>query len=52
MEAAWDYHTKWGKSGGGRQIPDDTTYVWNLKYDTNETIHKTRTDSQTQRAGL
>ena len=23
------------------------TYVWNLKYDTNELIYKTETDSQT-----
>ena len=27
----------------GIQIPYDTTYMWNLKYDTNET----ETDSQT-----
>ena len=25
------------------------TYMWNLKYDTNELIYKTETDSQTQR---
>ena len=24
-----------------RQIPCDTTYMWNLKYDTNEPIYKT-----------
>ena len=24
-----------------RQIPYDITYMWNLKYDTNELIHKT-----------
>ena len=24
-----------------RQIPYDITYVWNLKYDTNEHIYKT-----------
>ena len=28
-----------------RQIPYDITYMWNLKYDTNEPIHKTETDS-------
>ena len=30
-----------------RQIPYDTTYMWNLKYDKNEPIYKTETDSQT-----
>ena len=30
-----------------RQIPPDITYVWNPKYDTNELIYKTETDSQT-----
>ena len=29
-----------------RQIPHDITYMWNLKYDTNEHIYKTKTDSQ------
>ena len=29
------------------QISYDITYMWNLKYDTNELIHKTETDSQT-----
>ena len=28
------------------------TYMWNLKYDTNEPIHETETDSQTQRTDL
>ena len=27
-------------------------YIWNLKYDTNEFIHETETDSQTQRTDL
>ena len=31
-----------------RQIPYDITYMWNLKYDTNELIYETETDSQTQ----
>ena len=30
-----------------RQIPYGITYMWNLKYDTNEHIYKTETDSQT-----
>ena len=27
-----------------RQIPYDTTYMWNLKYDPNELIYKTKAD--------
>ena len=30
-----------------RQISYDITYMWNLKYDTNELIYETETDSQT-----
>ena len=30
-----------------RQISYDVTYMWNLKYDTNELIYKTETGSQT-----
>ena len=37
-----DYHTKWS-----RHIPYDITYMWNLKYDTNEFIYETETDSKT-----
>ena len=29
-----------------RQISYDTAYIWNLKYDSNEPIYKTETDSQ------
>ena len=47
MDAARDYHTKWSNSEGERQIPYDITYMWNLKYDTNELIYETETDSQT-----
>ena len=28
------------------------TLMWNLKYDTNELIYKTETDSQTQKTNL
>ena len=45
MDAARDYHTKQSKSE--RQIPYDIIYMWNLKYDINEFIYKTETDSQT-----
>ena len=33
-------------------MPYDITYMWNLKYDTNELIYKTETDSQTQKTNL
>ena len=47
MDGPRDYHTKWSKSGRERQIQYDITYIWNLKYDTNELIYKAETDSQT-----
>ena len=47
MDATRDYHTKWSKSERERQIPYDITYMWNLKYGTDEPIYKTETDSQT-----
>ena len=47
MDGPRDYHTKWSKSEGERQIPYDITYMWNLKYDTNELTYETETDSQT-----
>ena len=47
MDGPRDYQTKQGKSERERQIPYDITYMWNLKYDTNELIYKTETDSQT-----
>ena len=52
MDATRDDHTKQSKSERERQIPNDITYTWNLKYDTNELIYKTETDSQTQRTDL
>ena len=42
MDGSRDYHTKWRE----RQIPYDITYMWNLKYNTNEPIYKTERDSQ------
>ena len=47
MDGPRDDHTKWNKSERGRQIPYDITYMWNLKYDTNELIYETEIDSQT-----
>ena len=40
------------KSERERQIPYDITYMWSLKYDTNELIHKTEMDSHTERTNL
>ena len=37
-----DHHTTWSKSERERQIPYDITYMWNLKYDTNELIWQNR----------
>ena len=47
MDATREYHTKWGKSERERQISYDIAYMWNLKYDTNEPIYETETDSRT-----
>ena len=46
MDGHRDYHTKRRKSERERQIPYDITYMWKLKYDTNELIYKTEKDSQ------
>ena len=46
MYATRDYHAKQSKSERERQIPYDITYMWNLKYDTNELIYKTEIESQ------
>ena len=35
-----------------RQMSYDITYMWNLKYDTNEPIYEAETDSQTQKTNL
>ena len=40
-----DYHTTWNKSEKERQIPYDITNMCSLKYDTNELIYETETDS-------
>ena len=47
MDGPRDYHTKWIKSHIERQILYDVTYMLNLKYDANELIYKTETDTQT-----
>ena len=36
-----------GNEAGQRQIPYNITYMWDLKYDTNELIYGTKKDLQT-----
>ena len=45
MDATTDYHTKGSKSERGRQLLYVITYMWNQKYDTNEPIYGTETES-------
>ena len=52
MDANRDYHTKWSKSERERQIPYDITYMWTLKYDTNEPIYKREIDAWMYRTDL
>ena len=47
MDGPRDYHTKRSKWERERQIPYDITYMWDLKYNTNEHTSETETDSQT-----
>ena len=49
MNATRDYHSKQSKSERERKIPYGSTYMWNLKFGTNEPIYKKEMDSQTQR---
>ena len=42
MDKTRDY-----KLDSERQVPYVITYMWNLKYDTNELIYDIETDSQT-----
>ena len=44
--------TTLSKSKGERQMPCGIPYMWNLKWDTNEHIYWTETDSQTLRTDL
>ena len=46
MDRPRDYDTKWNKSERQAQDKYDITYIWNLKYDTNELIYKTGIDLQ------
>ena len=42
MDATRDYHTKWSKS----ERSFDITYMWDLKYDTNELIYEIDSDAE------
>ena len=40
MDGIRDSHTEWNKSEIERQIPNDITYIWNVKYGTHEPFHR------------
>ena len=42
MDGPGDHHTRCSKSEREGLKPHDITYMWNLKYDTNELIYKTK----------
>ena len=50
MDGTRDSHTKW--SHKEKDIPYDITYMWNLKYGTEEPTYRKETDSQTWTADL
>ena len=43
-----DYHIKWSKAERERRIPYGITFLWNLKYNTNELNCETESDSETR----
>ena len=47
MDATRDYHTSELGQEEKDRSHDDITYMWNLKYNTNELTYETETDSQT-----
>ena len=47
MDSTRKYNAKWSKSEGERHISYDITYMWNLKYETDEPVYETETDSGT-----
>ena len=48
MDGPRDDHTKCSQSERERKTPSGTTYMQNLKYDTDEFVYKTETGSQTE----
>ena len=49
MDAPRDSHTKAKKSARERQVPYESTYMWNLKEGTKAPTYRTETNSQTWR---
>ena len=52
MEGPRECRTKCNKSERERHMQHDTTYMWNLKYNTNHRIYEAKRDSQMQRKDL
>ena len=52
MDGHIDHYTKLTMLEKERQIPCSITYMWNLKYDTNEHIYKAKTDLLIWRTNL
>ena len=52
MDGPRDDHTQQSKSERERQISYDITYIWSLKYNTNQCIYKTKIDLLTKRTDL
>ena len=50
MDGPRDYHTK--QSQKRKRMPYEVTFMWNLKYDTNEFIYKSGPGSQTEICGF
>ena len=48
MDTTSNCHTKRSKLEREKQIPYDITYMKSLKYDTNELIYETETDTDTE----
>ena len=46
MNGPRDYYTKQCKSERERQVSYDIAYMWNLKYDTNQSIYETEPGAQ------
>ena len=47
MDGTRDYSTELNESEREREIPYDITYMWNLKYGTNDSFYTIEKDSQT-----
>ena len=52
MDATRYYHTKWSKSERERQMPWYCLFVESKNNDTNELIHKTEINPQTQKTNF